>query len=232
MAVPVLYTFLGAEHLRPPFVSDTEVYDLDQLRADLKACSTDDQRGLFAYTGFCSAYESPGLEVDGIGVLGLPLTDTSALKSIASETTAKTWEVGANQVSFINPKWDTSIQKNLVPLATVELGVDKAAISNTRAELVKLVLQEAGAELRVDDSTSAAGKYGVFEISLPSIHGGGQIIFMHDNYKKTWDTSKGSSYRLSFAGCYTDVDHVSNPIISGHRLLLSYNLVNISGEAL
>lgn len=217
MAVPVLYTFLGAEHLRPPFVSDTEVYDLDQLRADLKACSTDDQRGLFAYTGFCSAYESPGLEVDGIGVLGLPLTDTSALKSIASETTAKTWEVGANQVSFINPKWDTSIQKNLVPLATVELGVDKAAISNTRAELVKLVLQEAGAELRVEysyhlypilhsfliscsDSTSAAGKYGVFEISLPSIHGGGQIIFMHDNYKKTWDTSKGSSYRLSFAG--------------------------------
>lgn len=37
---------------------------------------------------------------------------------------------------------------------------------------------------------------------------------------------------LSDRDSYTDVDHVSNPIISGHRLLLSYNLVNISGEAL
>lgn len=146
MAAPDLNSSLGAEHLRNPPLSDDEVYDIDQLRADIEDCSNDEQRGTFAHTGAFSQFENPGLEVSGIGLLGLPLMDTSTFKNAATEVAAQTWEVGVSEVSFQNPRWDAFVQEIVVPLVTAELGVSSAARSTTCAELVKLVLQEQGAE--------------------------------------------------------------------------------------
>ena len=63
-------------------------------------------------------------------------------------------------------------------------------------------------------------------IVLPTAHTGGQTRVWHDGRQMTLDVSKSCAFGAAFTVLYTDVDHQVEPVESGLRLALSYNLVS------
>ena len=114
--------------------------------------------GSFATFATCENFVPPGVVVDGIGAIRLPLSSDDAQslirasrrapfgkgsQTLIDETVRKTWEIDGSQISFSNPAWPTWLE-GVVKKAAKELG---AAIDpgSVRAELYKMLLYEEGA---------------------------------------------------------------------------------------
>ena len=59
-------------------------------------------------------------------------------------------------------------------------------------------------------------------ISLPSKHEGGELIVSHNGQDVRWSTAERST---AYGAWYSDVRHEVKDVTSGHRLVLTYNLV-------
>ena len=68
--------------------------------------------------------------------------------------------------------------------------------------------------------------FGTLVISLPSRHEGGDIVASHRGQSKTFQS--GSTFDYRYTAWYSDVTHEVKPITSGHRLVLVYNLIQLS----
>lgn len=114
--------------------------------------------GNFAASGPVTYARNPGLSVQGIGKIGLPLSDRDAadLSHVSHEApfgkgsetfvdpiVRKTWELNPDQFELRNPAWPSTLQEVIRKVAD-ELGVIDGA-SGVRAELHKLLLYEPGA---------------------------------------------------------------------------------------
>lgn len=62
-------------------------------------------------------------------------------------------------------------------------------------------------------------------ISLPSEHVGGDVALSLGNQKQTLRTEAGSEFETRYLAWYADVNHAVKPVMSGHRLVLTYNLI-------
>src|SRR5262245_50434742 len=97
----------------------------------------------------------PGLEVAGIGPVGLPLaTDQAAAlkkhahqapygkgtKTLVDTDVRRVWEIDADQVELANPEWP-AVLKQAVGVVQSELGLKKQKLE---AHLYKLLLYEPG----------------------------------------------------------------------------------------
>lgn len=67
--------------------------------------------------------------------------------------------------------------------------------------------------------------FGTFTICLPSQHEGGELVLRHNGQTKVFDTSKYSDFDVSCSAWYADVLHEVRPVISGFRVMLTYNLI-------
>lgn len=114
--------------------------------------------GNFAASGPVTNARNPGLFVQGIGKIGLPLSDRDAAdlcrvgheapfgkgsETFVDPTVRETWELNPNQFELRNPAWPLTLQEVVTKVAE-ELGVIDGA-SGIRAELHKLLLYERGA---------------------------------------------------------------------------------------
>lgn len=93
--------------------------------------------GTFAASGVLPAAVNPGLFIEGLGKVGLPLTERDA-KSMVEISHAG--GIDAAQIAFRNPQWSSTLQQAV--WQTVEqLGVlgGKSAV---RADLLKLCLRD------------------------------------------------------------------------------------------
>lgn len=98
--------------------------------------------------------------------------------------------------------------------------------SNVKADLYKLLLYEKGAFfLSHQDSEKADRMFGTLVICLPSKHEGGEIVAAHTGQSRVFKTDTTSEFGYSFAAWYSDVTHAIQPVLSGHRLVLTYNLI-------
>lgn len=70
---------------------------------------------------------------------------------------------------------------------------------------------------------------GTLVISLPSKHEGGEVHLSHSRSRHAFATSKFSSFDLTALAWYSDVTHEIKPISSGHRLVITYNLLQQGG---
>ena len=86
--------------------------------------------------------------------------------------------------------------------------------------------------------------FGTLVISLPSEHEGGDIKVSHHGNTKTYTTAAHSAYQYQYIAWfdlliplllivpderrYADVMHEVRPVTSGYRLVVVYNLVQIS----
>ncbi|KAF8656970.1 hypothetical protein AX16_002325 [Volvariella volvacea WC 439] len=222
---------------------DLNDFSPGNLRADLNKILRAElsQNCSFAYAQPHPSVPNPCLEIEGIGGVGLPLSqrDVKAIISVATQapfghgkrtvvnpSTRKTWEIDPKKINITNPEWTTFVHKVVVPQVWKELGV--AGMSdNVRCELYKLLLYEAGSHfLRHQDTQKAPGMFATVEVTLPSPYTGGQVHVSQDENESIFDLSRTSASVTSVLAWYTDVFHSIKPITSGYRLALSYNLVH------
>jgi hypothetical protein len=115
--------------------------------------------GSFATSGSFENFVLPGIAVDGVGEIRLPLSpvDARALirasrrapfgkgsQTLIDERVRRTWEVDGSKVSFSNNAWHGWLD-GVVKAVTKELGVASDTDNSVRAELYKMLLYEEGA---------------------------------------------------------------------------------------
>ena len=201
----------------------------------------------FGYRSFAFADTAPsapnlGLEVQELGIIGLPLStrDADALKTkchrspfgkgeetLVDAAVRSSWELDSSQFQLSNPAWQLFIQNNITEV------YDKLGLSygreNVRAELYKPLIYEEGAFFKPhQDSEKTNGMFGTLVVSLPSKHEGGKVILRHNDTEAFFDSAKDSPFETSIAAWYSDILHEVQMLTSGHRVVLIYNLVQTS----
>ncbi|MCJ1401326.1 hypothetical protein MMC11_004538 [Xylographa trunciseda] len=204
----------------------------------------DHSAGTYAAIGTLTNPVNPGLSIEGLGGIGLPLTANDAHRIIAichqapfgkgcetivDTAVRKTWELNPAQFLLRNPAW-SAMMKDIVINAAADLGVEANSL---HADLYKLLLYEEGAFFqRHTDTEKAHGMLGTLVIALPSPHTGGAVEVVFGNERRLLETAPNSDFGLSWLAWYADVEHAVQRVASGHRLVLTYNLINrATGES-
>jgi len=179
----------------------------------------------------------PGLDVDGVGSIGLPLGKAQAQELIAqcrqapygqgTETLVDTdvrrvWELDATQFELANPKWPTFVE-SLVADIRNDLGLSDLKL---QAHLYKLLVYDKGSFfLPHRDGEKLDGMVATLVIALPSVHRGGELIVSHESQSQTIEMKGAASgLECSYAAFYADCEHEVRPVTSGYRLCLTYNV--------
>ncbi|TFK65122.1 hypothetical protein BDN72DRAFT_824875 [Pluteus cervinus] len=226
---------------------EEDMSDGEDLRADIEeALGQLDFQGTYALSHTFSESPNPWLHVEGIGLVGLPLSERDANAVIAAasqapfghgsqtvvdKTVRHTWEIEPQRLSFKNPKWGSFINETVLKLVCDGLGVAFSATS-VSCELYKLLLYETGSHfLPHQDTTKSPGMFATVVVVLPSQFAGGAVSVSHSDKTKVFDIAPNSML-TSILSWYTDVVHGVAPVTSGYRLALSYNLIHTSPNAL
>ena len=116
--------------------------------------------GSFYHAGLLSSAPNPYLNISGLGVVGLPLSERDAKAIIPCATLAPfgkgertvvdkevrdTWEIEPSKISFANPQWERYVTDVVCVQVCKSLGVN---LVNTRPrmELYKMLLYEKGSQ--------------------------------------------------------------------------------------
>ncbi|MCJ1391367.1 hypothetical protein MMC18_004230 [Xylographa bjoerkii] len=198
--------------------------------------------GSFATSGRFEKFVLPGIVVEEIGVIRLPLStqDAQSLiqvsrqapfgkgnQTLVDETVRKTWEIDGSKVSFSNKAWHGWLE-GVVRTVAKDLGV-ACGPDSVRAELYKMLLYEKEAMFKPHkDTEKTSGMFGTLVICLPSEHVGGAVCLTHGQEKKTFETAEASIFNTTYIAWYADVTHEIKPIQSGYRWVLTYNLTSAS----
>ena len=178
----------------------------------------------------------PGLEVDGVGTIRLPLGKTQARKLVGRCTQApygkgtdtvvdtdvrRVWEVDPERFALTNPGWVALIASIAADVQSA-LGLERKLTPH----LYKLLVYEAGSFfLPHQDGEKLDGMVATLVVALPSPHLGGELIVTHEGGEH--EVSFGgaaSGHELSYAAFYADCQHEVRPLKDGYRLSLVYNL--------
>ncbi|KAL8936703.1 MAG: hypothetical protein Q9211_004054 [Gyalolechia sp. 1 TL-2023] len=199
--------------------------------------------GSFAHKGHLPSAPNPGLFGRGLGTVGLPLSERDAVElkkachqapfgkgseTIVDTNVRNTWELNADQLELQNNAWQTTLDHILEQVAKA-LGVAGGS-EGIKAELYKLLLYDEGAFFDSHtDTEKAAGMIGTLVIALPSKHQGGGVQASFGGQTLVLETAESSAFGYSYLAWYSDVEHAVRPVTSGHRLVLTYNLIQLAG---
>ena len=107
-------------------------------------------KGKFAFSMTLPYSPNPCLHIDGIGIVGLPLSDRDAnLIARAGSSTSKgmtlqaTTIIDGSKVSYMNPKWEPYVDEVIRERVWRKLGCAPYKTAS-RYELCKLLLQMPG----------------------------------------------------------------------------------------
>ncbi len=186
------------------------------------------------YAAGTAAIFPPQVEVEGVGVIALPLLDVQAEQLIAAaerapygrgsetvhdETVRRTWQIDASRVRIGGRHWQESLNA-IVAKAAAGLGVAEPVA----AEFYKLLVYGEG-DFFVGhrDTEKCPGMFATLVIVLPSIYTGGELAVRHHGREATLDMRCEDPSEAAFAAFYADCVHEVLPIASGSRLTLIYN---------
>src|SRR5262249_31940757 len=178
----------------------------------------------------------PGLEVEGVGSIGSPVTAADAKRLIARATQApydrgeativdtnvrRVWQIEPSQLTLRNPEWNTFVA-GIVDAVKREFGIRPKVVP----ELYKLLVYEKGSFFAPHrDSEKVPGMFATLVVCLPSRHEGGTLVVTHDGQTKTIDFGgKDAEFKTYYAAFYADCQHEITPVTAGYRICLVYNL--------
>lgn len=205
-----------------------------RLVAALKAV---DRPGAFCADGGSPA-PLPGLDVAGLGPVGLPLTTAlvpalvkkcrQAIYGKGEETLVDTnvrrvWQLDPDRFSLTNPDWPSYLTTT-VQVVQHELGLEKQKLD---AHLYNLLLYEPGGFfLPHRDGEKLDRMVTTLVIVLPSAFEGGELVVRHEGQERAIEFGSASRnpFHTCFAAFYADCEHEVRPLRAGHRLCLVYNL--------
>ncbi len=133
----------------------------------------------------------PGLDVRGLGQIGLPLTETQArelikvchqapfgkgTETVVDPAVRRSWTLEPDQFRLTNPKWDDLVA-SIVEDVRQALGLEGHKLS---AEIYELLLYEQGGFfLPHRDGEKLDRMVATLAIILPGAHEGGELIVSH-----------------------------------------------------
>ncbi|KAJ6620352.1 hypothetical protein B0H10DRAFT_1091605 [Mycena sp. CBHHK59/15] len=194
----------------------------------------------FAFPGkYCHAATTvsaanPGLNVKGIGILGLPLSERDAklMRSLITSTTqdanpvGNVWELDSQAIECSNPAWSHYMEDIVLKDIWRKLAPH---CSRPRLELKSLLLWEATSDILEYECTEslrkATGTFGTIHVILPSFYTGGHFQLTFSGSSENYDLSATSSFSTSLVAWYHGMDCLIKPVESGRRLALSYHLI-------
>ena len=178
-----------------------------------------------------------GLEVAGIGPIGLPLTEGQAKEiinhcaqapfgrgeqTVVDKNVRRVWQMDPGQFQLRNPAWDGRVAA-LVEHVKEQLGVGDRPVSH---HLYKLLMYEQESFFIAHrDTEKVDNMFATLVVVLPSEYEGGELILRHDGEVQTIGFGgENSRYQIQYAAFYADCEHEIKPVISGYRCCLIYNL--------
>jgi len=179
----------------------------------------------------------PGLEVRGLGRIGLPLTKTEAREliklcrqapfgkgreTVVDTSVRRSWTLDPDKFRLTNPKWDDLVA-SIIKDVREALGLEGHKLS---AELYELLMYEKGGFfLPHRDGEKLDRMVATLAIILPGVHEGGELIVSHAGRRhEIAFPGAASGHELSYAAFYADCEHEVKPITHGNRVCLTYNL--------
>ncbi|KAF9650685.1 hypothetical protein BDM02DRAFT_3127503 [Thelephora ganbajun] len=189
-------------------------------------------KGKFAFSMPMPYHPNPCLHIDGIGIVGLPLSDRDAHLIAAAglptdeDMVQDTILVNRHKVSFKNPKWESYVDEVVREHVWEKLGCAPYKTA-PRCEFHKLLLQKPGTRFFSSaDVEMPPGTFATIIIVLPSEFKGGNIRLSHDGENLTLETAAGSLHKTNLLTWYTNVSYETENLTSGYRLALAYNLAH------
>jgi hypothetical protein len=175
------------------------------------------------------------LSVADVGAISLPVRAAQAKRLIAvarpalfgrreetlSDSSVRdTWELTPAQVTLGGPEWDAHLEAALAHFRD-QLGLP--AGSRLRAELHSLLVYGKGQFfLPHQDSEKHDEMVATLVVSLPSVHGGGELVIDDGGVERTHRGSRDDVVLVAF---YSDRRHEVRPVRSGYRVTLTFNLM-------
>ena len=180
----------------------------------------------------------PGLEVKGIGSIGVPVTPADAKRIIGKASQApyglgeativdtevrRVWQLEPAQFELRNAAWGEAIA-GVIDAVKRDLGIH----GKVTAELYKLLVYEKRSFFKPHrDTEKMPGMFGTLVVCMPSRHEGGTLILEHDGQTKQIDFGgKDSEFQTRYVAFYADCRHEVTPVKSGYRVCLVYNLAS------
>ena len=179
----------------------------------------------------------PGLEVEGLGAVGLPLPKAQAralirrcrqapygkgTQTLVDTDVRRVWEMDPAQFELTNPKWKALI-RSIIKEVKQRLGLEECKLS---AHLYKLLLYEKGSFfLPHRDGERLDAMVATLIVTLPCAHEGGELVVRHEGREhEIAFPGAASGLGLSWAAFYADCSHEVRPLRSGYRPCLVYNV--------
>ena len=211
----------------------------------LRACLERIDRPL----GFCATVAGPpilpGLRLEGLGMVALPLDDEQA-EAMAARGTQAGYGKGVHTVQdpavrrvlrfppelvqFTNPAWDGWLATAVKRLAT-PLGLTDQGLVPVLHEL--LLYRPGDFFLPHRDGEKVPGMVATLSVQLPSNCQGGAIVVRHQGAEvRCSGDDPAHAFVPQAMAWYADCEHEILPLERGHRLVLIYNLVLPVGQPL
>ncbi|PIL31379.1 hypothetical protein GSI_06079 [Ganoderma sinense ZZ0214-1] len=189
--------------------------------------------GAISFTQAYPTAPNPILDIEGLGIVGLPLSsrDAAAIKACAEQAPFGMADqtVVDKTVSFVNEAWQPFL-KGVLQDVCQALGVNFDA-SKPLCELYKLLLYETGSHfLPHVDTEKVDGMFATIVIVLPAKFTGGAVHVSHGGFSETYEHSARSQSDTTVLAWYTDVEHEVKPVASGYRLALSFNVIHTTNS--
>jgi predicted 2-oxoglutarate/Fe(II)-dependent dioxygenase YbiX len=180
----------------------------------------------------------PGLEINDLGPIALPLTAAQAKeikahcdqapygkgeRTLVDTKVRRVWHMMPDRFQLTNPEWQTFLTQT-VQTVQEELGLQGQKLES---HLYNLLLYEPGSFfLPHRDGEKLERMVATLVIVLPSSYEGGELIVRHEGQERTIDFSSvaNSRFLVHFAAFYADCEHAIQPLRKGYRLCLVYNL--------
>jgi predicted 2-oxoglutarate/Fe(II)-dependent dioxygenase YbiX len=178
----------------------------------------------------------PGLEVEGVGAIGTPISPADAKRLIAhasqapygrgEETVVDTsvrnvWQIEPSHLVLRNADWNSH-------LAAIVAAVKEAfgIRHKVEATLYKLLIYKNGSFFTEHrDTEKTPGMFATLVVGLPSRHEGGTLVIKHNGQtKKVEFGGDDSEFKTQYAAFYADCQHEIKPVTAGYRVCLVYNL--------
>ena len=185
----------------------------------------------------------PKVEIDGVGLLSFPVPPEQIARVIAQaerapygrgeetlldDTVRKVWQLPPSKVRVSGKSWDASFA---IILERVGAGLGRPA-GSTSAEFYKMLVYDPGAFFTAHrDTEKASNMFGTLVVVLPSRHAGGDLLVRHAGRAVHIPLSVAEVTELGFAAFYADCEHEIQPVTTGHRVCLIFNLIQRPSRA-
>ncbi len=172
------------------------------------------------------SFPVPVRQAKQLCLVGRPARFGQGEQTLLDRGVRDTWEIPKSRIKIDKRRWDQTLRPVLDGLRA-DLGLPSGCVLT--AEFHAMLVYGPGQFFAPhQDSEKADAMIGTLVVTLPSDSQGGALVVEHAGTSVTYRSSKTS---LSFVAFYADCRHQVQPVTSGYRLVLTYNLLVIGEPA-